>query len=84
MAIAGLVNRSFYGLNGRINADASSLKIAVQNYDVRIDRRNDDDQSDSPVHLIDVYDKILFRLGGGWFLSGSGFLIPETAGRSGG
>jgi len=30
----------FYGLNGRIDASASSLSIAVQNYDVRIDRRN--------------------------------------------
>jgi DNA-binding transcriptional ArsR family regulator len=29
----------FYGLNGRIEAGASSLTIEVQNYDVRVDRK---------------------------------------------
>jgi DNA-binding transcriptional ArsR family regulator len=31
----------FYGLNGRINAAASSLSIAVQNYNVHIGRRSE-------------------------------------------
>ncbi len=31
----------FYGLNGRINTAGSSLSMAVQNYDVRIDRRGE-------------------------------------------